>query len=179
MKTGMIPSIIDVEASGFGCTSYPIEVGVVLGDGQRFCTLITPVSEWTSWDDTAEQLHGISRDMLQTHGNSVDHVATELNTHLYGMTLFSDGWVVDHTWLITLFHAAKLPMHFHVSPLEMILTEHQMSIWHTTKDHISRELALVRHRASHDAWMIQETYRRTRQMTGYGQSQQYTTASFQ
>ena len=31
----MTPIVIDVEASGFGKGSYPIEVGVVLPDGSR------------------------------------------------------------------------------------------------------------------------------------------------
>ena len=45
------PLIIDVEASGFGSKSYPIEIGVALNDGQRFCTLILPAPNWTHWDN--------------------------------------------------------------------------------------------------------------------------------
>lgn len=47
-------------------------------------------------------------------------------------------------------------MHFGVSPLEMILPEPQMEIWHKPKDRVLTESCLQRHRASHVAWVIQE-----------------------
>ena len=53
------PSIMDIEASGFGRSSYPIEVGYVLGDGSSFCTLIRPLPSWTHWDASAESVHHI------------------------------------------------------------------------------------------------------------------------
>ena len=155
------PFIIDVEASGFGSTSYPIEVGVALDDGRKYCTLILPSPGWTHWDKDAEKVHGISRDLLHTYGMPVDQVADTLNELLDGVTLFTDGWVVDKPWLTTLFYAAGKPMSFDISPLEMILSEEQMAHWHATKDKIIEEMNLARHRASYDAWIIQETYRQT------------------
>lgn len=41
------PAVLDVEASGFGRYSYPIEVGYALPDGRVFCTLIRPEPHWT------------------------------------------------------------------------------------------------------------------------------------
>ncbi len=155
------PLIIDIEASGLGSMSYPIEVGVVLGNGWRYCSLIAPLPEWTHWDAEAEELHGISPDMLQQHGKPVHQVADELNHKLAGKTLYSDAWVVDKPWLTTLFHAARRSMDFSVSPLEMILSEPQMEVWYETRDRVLGESQLQRHRASNDAWIIQETYRRT------------------
>jgi len=155
------PFIIDVEASGFGGASYPIEVGVALDGGQKYCTLILPSPDWTHWDKEAEKIHGITRDLLQTCGTPVDEVADTLNEMLDGLTLFTDGWVVDKPWLTTLFHAAGKPMNFDISPLEMILSEEQMAHWHETKDRIVEDMNLARHRASYDAWIIQETYRQT------------------
>jgi len=155
------PFIIDVEASGFGSTSYPIEIGVALDGGKKYCTLITPSPGWTHWDDSAEKVHGISRDILETYGTPVVEVADTLNLLLDGLTLYSDGWVVDKPWLMTLFQAAGRPMHFYLSPLEMILSEVQMANWHTTKDRIIEDMHLERHRASYDAWIVQETYRQT------------------
>ncbi len=52
-------------------------------------------------------------------------------------------------------------MKFQISPLELILSEPQMAQWHKIKDQVVEELKVVRHRASYDAWVIQETYRRT------------------
>ena len=43
----------------------------------------------------------------------------------------------------------------------MILSEAQMERWHETKDRVLAEVQKHRHRASFDAWIIQETYKRT------------------
>jgi hypothetical protein len=113
------------------------------------------------WDPEAEQVHGLSREILQTHGKSVNTVASELNTLLANRTTYSDGWVVDKPWLTRLFHRSGLKPSFFLSPLENILKEPQMEIWTQTKHSVIAELALVRHRASTDAMIIQETYART------------------
>ncbi len=155
------PLIVDIEASGFGGTSYPIEIGLALNDGAKFCTLILPAPDWTHWSEEAESVHRVSRDILETYGKPLREVAEFLNSILYGKTVYSDGWVVDHPWLRKLFHAAGVPMEFDVSALEMILTEDQMANWHDTKDRVIEEMDLRRHRASFDAVIIQETYKRT------------------
>ncbi|MEL0082853.1 MAG: hypothetical protein VW985_07425 [Gammaproteobacteria bacterium] len=155
------PLIIDVEASGFGGSSYPIEIGIALENDEKFCTLILPAPEWTHWDDAAEKVHRVARDLLELYGKPMAEVTAQLNELLRGKTLYTDGWVVDKPWLITLFHTANSPMEFEVSPLEMILNEHQMECWHDTKERVIAEMNLKRHRASYDAWIIQETYKRT------------------
>ena len=155
------PIIIDVEASGFGGMSYPIEVGVALDDDTKYCSLILPAPEWNHWDDDAEKVHRIARDILETYGKPMQEVAANLNRLLEGKTLYTDGWVVDKPWLTTLFHQANMRMNFSVSSLEMILSEQQMKRWHDTKDRILAEVKKHRHRASFDAWIIQETYKRT------------------
>jgi len=152
------PTIIDVEASGFGSLSYPIEVGVIDQSGKKFCSLIKPQSDWTHWDSQAESLHGISRQLLAQRGLPVQEVCLQLNTFLMGQIIYSDGWVVDDTWLIKLFNAAKIVMQFHVSSLEMILNETQMLRWHSTKDRLFRQMKEPRHRASSDAALIQNTF---------------------
>ena len=155
------PIIIDVEASGFGGMSYPIEVGIALDDDTKYCALIMPAPEWDHWDEGAEKVHRIARDVLETYGKPIQQVAAELNALLEGKTLYTDGWVVDKPWLTTLFHKAQIAMKFNVSPLEMILSEGQMARWHPTKDKMLAEAKKHRHRASFDAWIVQETYKRT------------------
>ncbi|WP_160062229.1 hypothetical protein [Psychromonas sp. L1A2] len=159
------PNIIDIEASGFGGESYPIEVGLVLSNGERFCILILPAEGWVHWNKEAEKVHHISRETLKIHGKSVSEVACLLNDKLAGKTLYSDGWVVDKPWLTTLFYASGVEMKFTVSSLEMILSDAQMKIWHKTKDKIIIQSNIQRHRASNDAWVIQETYRQTHQLS--------------
>lgn len=159
------PPIIDVEASGFGGFSYPIEVGVVLEDGKKFCSLIAPYPEWTHWDEEAEKIHRVSRNTLKKNGKCIREVTETLNEFLCGKTVYTDAWVVDKPWLITLFHASGMSMNFETSPLEMILSEGQMEIWHETKDKVINKLGLNRHRASNDALIIQETFKQTLEIT--------------
>ena len=166
------PIIVDVEASGFGGQSYPIEVGVAMDDETKFCSLIAPAPDWKHWDGEAEKLHGITREVLDSHGRPIQEVAGRMNELLDGKTVFTDGWVVDKAWLSTLFERAGIEMRFRVSALESILSERQMDIWHATKDKVVAEAErqnredplqepIFRHRASFDAWVIQETYKRT------------------
>ncbi|MEM7540437.1 MAG: hypothetical protein AAF384_02505 [Pseudomonadota bacterium] len=156
------PTIIDVEASGFGGDSYPIEVGVALGSGRRYCSLIRPEEDWVHWDDSAEDVHHISRDLLFEHGRPGEHVCEQLRDLLHGLTVYSDGWVVDFPWLRKLFATHHREMSFRVSPLDGILSAEQMENWHATKDKVLKESSERRHRASFDAWVIRETYKRTR-----------------
>ncbi len=153
-----LPYIIDIEASGFGPESYPIEVGVIIDEKNRFCTLIKPLPMWTFWSKEAECQHRIPRALLDSHGEDPRLVAQQLNDLLADKTVYSDGWVVDMPWLIELFDQAKLSMKFRVSPLEMILTEGQMNVWHQAKETVQKRLSLDRHRASNDALVIQQTY---------------------
>lgn len=159
----MTPIIIDIEASGFGKGSYPIEIGVVLPNGDAYCTLIKPEPGWTHWDSEAEWLHGISRATIMRHGKSAAEVAHQLNELLKGETAYCDGWCNDTSWLGMLFEAADEPQLFRLETLRKIMAENQTSVWNRTKESVSRELSLSRHRASTDALVLQATYIRTRQ----------------
>ena len=157
-QSSFIPSVLDIEASGFGSHSYPIEVGVVAADGSRYCRLIKPYQDWEFWDEAAESVHGITRDILLKNGRLGEHVCKELNRLYAHHTLYSDAWVVDYPWLRTLFEHANMEMQFRVSAIEMLLQETQLAQWATTKKHIEAQLQLQRHRASNDAEIIQQTY---------------------
>ena len=100
--------VIDIEASGFGARSYPIEVGYVRPDGRAFCTLVRPRRHWTHWDAAAERVHGIARETLLRHGREVDEVAQRLNDDLAGLTVYCDGWAHDYPWLAALYEEAGL-----------------------------------------------------------------------
>lgn len=162
------PNIIDIEASGFGSDSYPIEVGVITSDGRRFCRLIKPLESWTHWDEQAQSLHGISRENLFMYGQEAKRVCVQLNAFLQNTTAYSDGWTVDSSWIKRLFAEAGVEMTFHVSPLELILTEGQMSLWHKVKQRMMRRDDAHRHRASNDAKVVQSTFMKTREMIRLG-----------
>lgn len=156
-----IPIIIDVEASGFGAGSYPIEVGVAMPEGDGYCRLIRPEPNWTRWDDDTEKVHGISRDILQKQGTSAREVAEELNQLLEGEVVYSDGWGYDQTWLGLLFRQANVTQLFKLEPLTAIMSDNQMRLWERTKWGVIREFKLQRHRASSDAKILQLTYLRS------------------
>lgn len=160
-----LPAILDMEASGFGPHSYPVEVGYVLSDGRTFCTLIRPETHWTHWDAQAELTHGISRQSTLSHGRSARTVAEHLNAELQGLTLYSDGWAHDYTWLGVLFEAADLSPHFRLDNLRALLSEHEADHWHDAKNEVAGEQGLLgspRHRASADARVLQLTLARLR-----------------
>ncbi len=165
----MLPAILDMEASGFGAHSYPVEVGYVLGDGRTFCTLIRPEAHWTHWDAQAELTHHISRPTALSHGRPARDVAAHLNTELQGLTLYSDGWAHDYTWLGVLFEAAGLSPHFRLDNLRAVLSDDEADHWHDVKDQVTREQGLQgspRHRASADARVLQLTLARLRLKSG-------------
>jgi len=156
------PTVLDIEASGFGRHSYPIEVGYVLPDGHCFCTLIRPQPQWTHWDAQAEQVHHIARHLLSERGKPVQAVAARLNADLAGQTVYSDGWAHDFSWLGALFDEAEMSPSFHLENLRKLLTESEADRWHLVKAEISAERGTQRHRASADARLLQLTFQRLR-----------------
>lgn len=154
------PACLDIEASGFGRDSYPIEVGYVLGDGRAWCTLIRPAAGWTHWDAAAEAMHGITRDAVQRHGREIPEVAAALNRDLRGLTLYCDGWAHDYAWLNRLFDAADMLPTFRLETLRATLDEARADRWHVVKQAVATGMPSGRHRASTDAKLLQLTWQR-------------------
>ncbi len=165
MPETFIPTIIDVEASGFGQGSYPIEIGVALPDGQTACFLIKPHEEWNHWDAAGEKAHGISRELLAKQGKSLSVVAQTLNTLLAGKTVYSDAWSFDSSWIALLYHKAELPQMFKIDQLQTLFQEMHYELWHPTHERVRRDLNITRHRASSDAYLIQQTFLRATLMS--------------
>lgn len=103
---------IDVEASGLGAGSYPIEIGWATFDGLAQGLLIRPAPGWIHWDPQAEALHGIERDLLFTCGLSVETIVANLGETLAGHLILSDAPEHDGPWLARLFDAAGAEMQF-------------------------------------------------------------------
>ena len=154
----MAPVILDIEASGFGKGSYPIEIGVALADRSVQSFLIRPYDDWTHWDLEAEKIHGISRDQLLSEGEDPKKVAMILNELLEGQVAYSDGWGFDSTWLSLMFYQAHTKQTFRLETLTRILNEQQLSRWDQTRKQIMEEWKVERHRASIDAKVLQETF---------------------
>jgi hypothetical protein len=156
-----VPAVLDVEASGFGAGSYPIEVGVVLPSGKSHCFLIRPAHRWSHWDPHAEALHGITREVLAARGVPIEEVARNLNEVLHGQTVFSDAWGHDRSWLALLYDEAGLSQHFRLESLRALLTDQQLERWQGMRERVIHEIGEARHRASVDALIVQQTYVRT------------------
>ncbi len=162
------PSIIDIEASGFGAHSYPIEIGAINSHGERYCALIKPRPDWQHWSLEAQRMHGITHDLLERHGKPAALVCRELNQFLGQTTSYSDAWVHDSSWLRRLYFAGYSQPSFYLSPIEIIASEPQLMLWDNTKKRLQQQLGIRRHRASGDAYLIQQTYIATRQQLEQG-----------
>jgi hypothetical protein len=165
-----VPTVLDVEASGFGRNSYPIEIGFVLPNGHTFCTLVRPEAHWTHWDAQAEATHHISRALVLARGVPVLEVARTINAQLAGQTVYSDGWVNDYSWIGLLFDAADMSPAFKLENLRVLLDDQEADQWHTVKAQVTRERGVQRHRASADARLLQLTLLRLRNGHAHAQA---------
>lgn len=147
--------IMDIEASGFGRGSYPVEVGVCLADGHCHCFLIHPEPEWDHWTEEGERTHGIPRELLLERGLPVREVALELNRLLQGKVLYSDAWGQDQSWLMKLYDAAGLWPNFKLESIRVLMDEEELARYHDSFNDAEETLMVTRHRASSDASLIQ------------------------
>lgn len=80
-------------------------------DGRSESHLIAPAPAWNDWDYLAEQIHGISRALLDAEGEPHGLVASRMIEALTGHDLFASAPSWDGKWLSTLLRAAGLPRH--------------------------------------------------------------------
>jgi len=153
-----LPTILDIEASGFGPGSYPIEVGFVTGDGKAWCSLVRPEADWRHWDEGAAAMHGITREHIERHGRCVADISAALNERLRGQVVYSDAWAHDYTWLNRIYESAERSPSFKLDNLRALLDDQQAAHWHEVKAQLLGTLGSQRHRASADARLLQQTY---------------------
>ncbi len=164
-KNHKIPIILDLESSGFDPESYPIEVGICLPSGKRVSSLIYPAESWVHWDDMAEKIHHITNEKLLQHGKPIAKVAKSLNKLLTHHTAFAESWVVERPWMEMLFAEAGQEMSFQLKSLDSITSDEQKAIWEEVNTEVVDRNNLQRHRASTDAWIIQQTFIQTAKQT--------------
>lgn len=165
------PCFLDIEATGFGPESYPIEVAWSLPSGEIQRCLISPetVPEWTAWNPEAERVHGIDRDRLLRNGWPPDYVADRLVADLNGLTVYSDAPDFDHAWLARLFRVVGRPMPFtfdHIDELLLrTLRREDEAIWQALAriERLKRDVAAVssgKHSAGYDVGYLLALWRR-------------------
>ena len=102
---------LDFEASSLSKHSYPIEIAWVFEDGRSRSLLIAPEPNWTDWSETAEGIHGISRDKLADEGVRVSLVVQEMMATLSDHDLYASSPSWDGKWLSVLLRAGGVPRH--------------------------------------------------------------------
>lgn len=146
---------LDLEASGLGEGSFPIEVGWAWLDGDSGSLLIRPSSEWDleQWQDEAKALHGISLSDLQRAGSHPRDVADHLNAMVLlegdPVVVVSDAPDYDQLWLDKLFLETPAPQAF-----RLVDDEHlRRARFGATPDPGAAEMAAAEpvHRAEPDA----------------------------
>jgi len=154
----MLHNIIDFEASGLGASSYPIQVAVILSDGDTYDSYILPHDDWTfhgEWCYEAEKIHNIPANTLRDIGRPLITVAQELNDFLGNQTVYCDGGVHDLQWCDTLFWKAGITRTFKIDKVRAVMREGVN--YHYQKNLSVKELNLKEHDALNDVKIIQRT----------------------
>ncbi|MGH1461567.1 MAG: 3'-5' exonuclease [Neptuniibacter sp.] len=119
---------IDLEASGLGAESYPIEVAWkndVTGEQDSFLIDPDTAEGWHYWDDYAEAMHGIERKYLNKKGLDIISACKRMNEKLKDKTLISDAVEFDLFWVTRLFEATGIKPSFRMAGLDRILSKEQ------------------------------------------------------
>ncbi len=158
MTTHPSPAFIDFEASSLDLiASYPIEAGICLPDGELHSWLICPHVLWQDWSESAERIHGISRDRLYNEGVQVVEVAHHLN-ELLPDRVYCDAWTFDSFWLHRLYKAAGVQPRFELESVASLLDDHQVGAWPPVRKQVISELGIPVHRAANDALILRKTW---------------------
>lgn len=150
-------SILDIEASGLGPESYPIEIAAYNGVDLSYSVLLNPdtAEGWDHWDPIAEEeIHGISRDYLMDHGEDVFLTVIRMNKVLEGQVVYSDAVSSDSFWIRRLYEQVLgREMTFEIRSLyELFKPEYEEDV----RDIIKTLQGDIAHRALEDCVSIYE-----------------------
>ena len=109
----------DVEASSLHSGSHPIEVAGVGVDLAVEAMLIRPLPGWDDWSVMSQNVHNISREMLERDGEDANLVALRLNAMFTGNPVFSDNVGFDGAWLVRLFEDTGIRATFGLQDLDL------------------------------------------------------------
>lgn len=105
---------LDVESSGLGEDSYPIEVALCDDALSLRSWLVRPEPGWTSWSVLAESLHGMGRDAVCRDGEPAAAVAHAMSAAAGDGWVASDAPEADGAWVDRLYAAAGLERPFRI-----------------------------------------------------------------
>lgn len=153
------PIFIDFEASSLSLLdSYPIEVGICMGNGTTKSWLIKPHVLWKDWSAESEKIHGIPREALVENGENIRAVANELNHLLTTEEVYCDAISHDSFWLHRLFRASGIKASFNLESLIALLNLDKRALWQSTRQKIIADQSIITHRAGTDAMILHKTW---------------------
>ena len=157
-------AFLDIEASGLGAGSWPVEIGWALpyGRERNGAVLIKPIAEWTHWDEVAEMhFHRITRDQLRLEGHSPAEALDLIEAALAGCEVYVSDPAEDRSWFNRLVLAAgrntSLKLHDAGPFLEAQALRRRHNLSAVRRDVANR--FPHRHRAEADARQIAEVWR--------------------
>jgi DNA polymerase III alpha subunit (gram-positive type) len=153
--------MLDVEASGLGHSSYPVEVAFASSTGAQANFLIKPTTDWLEkgeWDKSAEKLHGLSQQQLLQKGDNIVSVAQQLNKYLCSKLVLCNDLTFDGFWLTQLFQAANTSVTFHLIDLSDLFDFWGEEKAHLYKEEYGKTLNTNEHRALPDAKRFVKAY---------------------
>lgn len=153
-------AFIDLEASGLGAKSWPLEVGWAFASGGApDAILIQPDDLWPddAWDVAAERLHGLDRDRLVREGKRARDVCHLMNEALFDADVYSDAPDWDQFWLFRLFSAGGVRQVFALKDFGRLI---RPLVGGREVDLLKRAASLAprRHRAAADALHLRTLY---------------------
>ena len=148
-------NLIDIEASGLDIESYPIEIGILF-EGSVYTWLIKPEPSWQYWDDAAENIHGIPRQHIETHGMDAKQVANKINQLVKNSNglLYSDAVQWDSDWINHLFKNVGIVAEFHLLPIQDLFSEGEELLFKQKRAEIVLSGKYRHHRAGEDVQII-------------------------
>lgn len=151
---------LDLEASGLGPASWPIEVGWCFVSGRPSAVLIRPDESWpdSAWDPAAEALHGLAQKKLERRGAAAAEVCTKVNAALEGADVYSDAPDWDSFWLYRLFSAAKMRQAFQLRDFAELFDHLPPEKFHAAKEAATKK-SPHKHRAKDDVLHMRALYK--------------------
>ncbi|MCI5043722.1 MAG: hypothetical protein MRY72_03405 [Aquisalinus sp.] len=158
-STGRQIAFIDLEASGLGPKSWPIEVGWGFHGWPARSMLVKPHASWSleAWEKTAEELHRISPDTLVRQGTAPLEVALVLNAAFANADVYSDAPSFDGFWLYRLYEAAGVRANFRLHNIASLIS----TVTDATPEDLfakANEQEPHTHRAEQDVRQLQLVY---------------------
>ena len=98
-------AFLDIEASGLGEGSYPIEIGWAFpfASSKNGSFLVKPEPHWTHWSMASQDVHGIRREVLDVRGIPVEEGRAIVDRLLSKAEIYVDNPPSDRAWFAGLY----------------------------------------------------------------------------